>query len=256
MTIKTIKVLIVEDEEHNRRLLSGMIRQLRPQWTVADVTESVAETIEWLQNNTADIIFMDIQLADGICFSIFEKVTIDTPIVFTTAYDNYAIRAFKVNSIDYLLKPLKEEDLRSAIEKFEKQLSTKASDLNFNELMNAVLQGVKKFRTRFLVHGTKAYYKIDVEQIAYFYSSNKITFARLFDKTDHILDASLESIEDEIDPERYFRAGRNIIVNINAVVSFEDYFGGKLILRLNPPFEEQVTVSRLKNTAFKQWLGK
>ncbi len=256
MITNIVKLLIVEDEIPNQQLLSGMVHKLRPEWKVVGCTDSVSETVEWLSEQSADLIFMDIQLSDGICFSVFERLEITTPVIFTTAYDNYAISAFKVNSIDYLLKPIKESELRYAIEKFEKQTTTKPSDLNISDLLEAVKNGVKKYRTRLLVHGAKAYYKIEVDNVAYFYSFNKITFARLFDKSDHVVDHTLEELEYELNPDIFFRASRNLIVNIKSIVSFEDYFGGKLVLKLSPPFEESVTVSRLKNRAFKEWVGK
>ena len=127
-------VLIIEDEKHNQRLLQGMINSLRPQWTIVELLESVADSIEWLQSNSADIIFMDIQLADGVCFSIFEKIDVTTPVIFTTAYDNYAIQAFKVNSIDYLLKPIKEEELLKSIEKFERNIALISKTPNYRAL--------------------------------------------------------------------------------------------------------------------------
>jgi DNA-binding LytR/AlgR family response regulator len=251
-----MKILIIEDEQYNQRMLQGMLKQLRPQWTIAAITDSVADTVEWLQNNQPDLIFMDIQLVDGICFSIFERIEINQPVVFTTAYDNYAIQAFKVNSIHYLLKPIKELELEQAINKFERNQKTTAYETDFSELLKAIRDGEKKYRTRFLIQGGTAYYKIEVKDIAYFYSENKITFAVMFQGKEHSIDFTLDALEEELDPEVFFRANRQLMVNINAVQKFEDYFGGKLALKLTPPFKETVTVSRLKNTAFKSWFGK
>lgn len=251
-----MKVLIVEDEVHNQRLLQGMIQNIRPSWDLTDVTDSVADSVEWLSHNSADLIFMDVQLVDGLCFSIFDKVEVDTPVIFTTAYDNYAIQAFKVNSIDYLLKPIKEADLLAAVEKFERRTELETSKPNFNEILNAIKNGEKKFRNRILIHGAKAYTKIEIDSVAYFYSLNRITFACLFDKSEHQVDMTLEMLEEQINPEQFFRVNRAMILNINAITSFEDYFGGKLVVKTIPQFSEQITVSRLKNSAFKQWMGK
>ncbi|MGE4287239.1 MAG: LytR/AlgR family response regulator transcription factor [Salinivirgaceae bacterium] len=251
-----MKVLIVEDEVYNQRMLQGMLKQLRPHWTIAAITDSVADTVAWLQNNHPDLIFMDIQLVDGICFSIFERIPINQPIVFTTAYDNFAIQAFKVNSIHYLLKPIKEQELEQAIGKFEQNHKTTGTEANFSELLKAIRDGEKKYRTRFLIQGGTAYYKLEVNDIAYFYSENKITFAVLFQGKEHVVDFTLDALEEELNPDVFFRANRQLMVAINAVQKFEDYFGGKLALKLTPPFKETVTVSRLKNTAFKTWFGK
>lgn len=251
-----MKVLIVEDELYNQRMLQGMLKQLRPQWTIAAITDSVADTVAWLQNNHPDLIFMDIQLVDGICFSIFERIEINQPVVFTTAYDNYAIQAFKVNSIHYLLKPVKELELEQAINKFERNQKVIRHETNFSDLLKAIRDGEKKYRTRFLIQGGTAYYKIEVKDIAYFYSENKITFAVMFQGKEHSIDFTLDALEEELNPDVFFRANRQLMVHINAVQKFEDYFGGKLALKLTPPFKETVTVSRLKNTAFKNWIGK
>jgi DNA-binding LytR/AlgR family response regulator len=251
-----MRVLIIEDEIHNQRLLNGMIAELRPQWMVAEILESVSDSVEWLQSNKVDLIFMDIQLVDGVCFSIFEKTEINTPVIFTTAYDNFAIQAFKVNSIDYLLKPVKEEELLRAIEKYEKQTISRVQMPNYADMLDILRNNEKRFRNRILIHGAKSYFKIEVSDVAYFYSESKITFARMSDKSDYPVDMTLEMLEDELNPDLFFRAGRNILVHINSVISFEDYFGGKLILKLQPPFGETITVSRLKNSAFKLWIGK
>lgn len=252
-----MNILIVEDEKHNQRLIKDMIGKLRPKWKITGITDSVSESVDWLKQHTADLIFMDIQLADGLCFSIFEAVKVNTPVVFTTAFDSYAIQAFKVNSIDYLLKPVKANELEAAILKFEHQQNNdKKTSPNYSELLEIIRNGQKKYRTRFMIHGPRNYIKIDVKDIAYFYSTNRITYARLFDSSDHQVDMSLEEIDEQIDPDMFFRANRSIIININAITLFEDYFGGKLVLKTTPPFDDPITISRLKNASFKRWVGK
>ena len=250
-----MNILIIEDELHNQRLLSGMIAEIRPSWSIAEIIDSVSDSIEWLSENRVELIFMDIQLVDGNCFSIFDKVTVQAPIIFTTAYDNYAIQAFKVDSIDYLLKPIKESELEAAIFKFEQRLNMVFPVPDYSLILNKIANK-KKYRTRIMIHGATSYYKIDVQEVAYFYSENKITFARSFDGKDSHVDMTLEMLEEELNPETFFRAGRNIILHINSIVSFEDYFGGKLVVKLNPSFSQSITVSRLKNMAFKIWVGK
>lgn len=251
--------IIIEDEIFNLRMLKGMISSLRPDWECIGEFKSVEETVNWLHNNAhPDLVFMDIQLADGICFSIFEQVQLQKPVIFTTAYDNYAIQAFKVNSIDYLLKPIKDTDLELAITKFENLHNAPAAfeTMDYAEIFKAIKTGEKKYRTRFLIQGSTYYQKLATNDIAYFYSENKITFAVTFTKKEHIVDFTLESLEEEIDPDTFFRANRQIIVNIDAIDKIEDYFNGKLILKLIPPTHDPVTISRLKASAFKQWMGK
>jgi DNA-binding LytR/AlgR family response regulator len=256
---KKVKIILVEDEPYNLRLLQEMIKKLRPGWEVVNTFESVKESVAWLRENQhPDLFFMDIQLADGLCFSIFDQVDVKSMVIFTTAYDNYAIRAFKVNSIDYLLKPFKEKDLEAAIEKFEnlRQVPDEvASNQNYTEILNAIRHGEKKYRRRFLVSKGAAFYKLPVEEIACFFSENRITTAATFNRQNHVVDFSLEALEEQLDPETFFRVNRQVIVNIQAIEKIENYFGGKLKVQINPPFEGTVVVSRLKAMDFKEWVG-
>ncbi|MFO7658252.1 MAG: LytTR family DNA-binding domain-containing protein [Bacteroidales bacterium] len=254
-----MKVLIIEDEIHNRRMLEGMVLRIRPHWNIAAEIESVAESVDWLKENHPDLIFMDIQLTDGICFSIFGQINVECPVIFTTAYDTYAIQAFKVNSIDYLLKPVKENELANAIIKYEQISGLKNRNQNavdYSEILSAICNGEKKYRKRFLIHGTSSYFRLNIEEIAYFYCKNKITFAVTFAAKEHIVDYTLENLEEELNPDDFFRANRHTILHINSVQKIEDYFGGKLHIRLIPPFNHEVVVSRLKNTTFKDWVGR
>lgn len=262
-----VRVIIIEDELHNSRLLEGMVKSLRPDWKIVAVLESVEESVEWLKNSDApDLILMDIQLSDGISFSILSQVTIDpkTQIVFTTAYDQYAIRAFKVNSVDYLLKPIKEEELESAFLKFESRLQTKSPvqadyDENkayYKDLVSSILSGKREYRTRFLISGIRDYIKVETKDIAFFYSKNKATFAVGFDRVEHLLDYTLEQLENEVDPKVFYRANRQVIVNIDAVMKVSNASGNKLQVITNPEVMFDVTVSRLKASEFKKWLGK
>ena len=250
-------VIIIEDEDYNVKLLEGMLRKIRPEWNVVHVFDSVKSTVEYFKNNAQpNLIFMDIQLADGISFSIFDQVEITCPIIFTTAYDEYAIQAFKVVSVDYLLKPLKDSDLERAIVKFETLEYSLQSNEVYKELLDVIRTGAKKYRTRFLIQGHSTYTSLDVSDIAYFYSESKITFAVTFAQKEHIVNFSLEQLEDELSKENFFRLNRKYIANIKAIDSFEDFFGGKLIVHFTIPMKESVTVSRLKNSLFKEWMGK
>lgn len=256
---RNVNIIIAEDEEHNLRMLMETVEKLRPDWNICGTFESVKSTVEWLNNNRhPDLMFLDVQLADGLCFSIFEQLDVDSMVIFTTAYDTYAIRAFKVNSIDYLLKPFKESDLASALEKFERLTAIsdqipRAND--FRELLKAIRNGEKKYRKRFLISKGGGYITLDADEIAYFYSENRITTAVSFEKRNHIVDFALDSLEEQLDPEMFFRANRQLIVNFRAVRRIDNHFGGKLKLYLIPQFEGDLLVSRLKAMAFRQWLG-
>ena len=254
-----MNVIIIEDEDYNVKFLQGMLQKIRPDWSVTATFDSIKSSVEYFRNNAQpDLIFMDIQLVDGLSFSIFDQVSISCPIIFTTAFDEYAIQAFKVMSIDYLLKPLKETDLEQAISKFEtiKDAQNQQNEGIYKELLNVIRNGERKYRTRFLIQGRSNYTKLETNDIAYFYSENKITFAVTFARKEHIVNFSLEQLEEELSKEDFFRLNRKYIANIKAIQSFEDFFGGKLIVHLTIPTQEKITVSRLKNSAFKEWMGK
>lgn len=263
----TIRLVIVEDELHNSRMLKGMTEKIRPYWKIEAVLESVEESVAWFKEYSApDVILMDIELSDGICFSIFKQLDseLDSRIIFTTAYDEYAIRAFKVNSIDYLLKPINQEELEQAFVKFEKlygQDSKEPKPLqsfreSFEHLFDAIMTGKKEYRTRFLISGIQGYQKLETHAIAYVYSDNKLTFAVDFNKKEYTLDYSLEQLETELDPKQFFRVNRKMILNIDAVVKLSNDLGGKLKVMSKPPTDFDITVSRLKAGEFKLWMGK
>lgn len=255
-----MNVVIIEDELHNLRLLKGMIQTLRPNWEVAGTFESVKQSVKWLMENPQpDLILMDIQLTDGICFSIFKQVDVKSSIIFTTAFDTYAIQAFKVNSIDYLLKPIKEIELEKALEKLEHQhnkmlIGTEKAD--YTEIIKAISSGQKEFRKRFMISAGNKYFKINTSEIACFFSENKITTAHTFSNQKYVVDFTLERLEEELNPADFFRADRRSIINIDAISRFEDFFGSKLVVKLKSPFNEKITVSRLKAPSFKVWFGK
>ncbi len=258
-----ITLLIIEDEAHNSRMLHDMIEKLRPDWTILAILESVEESILWFKSNKAPaLILMDMQLSDGICFTIFEKVKINpsSRIIFTTAYDEYAIRAFKVNSIDYLLKPIEEEELEKAFQKFEQLIENESSPMEniyeYTRLLHSVLSGKKEYRTRFLISGITSYQKLEADEIAYFYSDNKLTFAVDNSGKEYTLDYNLEQLENELNPTHFFRANRKTIVHFNSVKKMSNELGSRLKVELSPLPEFDVIVSRLKATDFKIWMGK
>jgi len=260
------RVVIIEDESHNSTMLKGLVNELRPDWKIVAILESVKDSIEWLRDNKApDLMLVDIQLSDGLSFSIFREIDpgISSRIIFTTAYDEYAIRAFQVNSIDYLLKPIKKEDLESSFRKYEeilaayplwRQFSEDDRDY-FSRVVDSIIDGRKEYRTRLLIQGFKSYTKLETKDIAFIYSDNKITFAVDFSGKEYMLNYNLEQLESELNPELFFRANRKIIVSLKAVKSVYKDRDGKLILNTEPPAKFTPGISRIKAADFKNWLG-
>jgi DNA-binding LytR/AlgR family response regulator len=255
-----MKVAIVEDEIPNMRMLAAMLLSLRPRWEVVARLESVRQSVAFFSaGEQPDLVLMDIQLSDGPCFSIFDQVEVRSSIIFTTAFDQYAIQAFRVNSIDYLLKPVKEIDLERALTKFETlrtQMPLQVPSFDYPAIHQSIRTGQKAYRKRFLVTAGSRYYKLDTGDIACFESENRITTAITWTGEKHVVDFSLDRLEEELDPDYYFRADRKTIIHIDLISRFEDYFGNKLIVRLKSPVNDKITVSRLKASAFKMWVGK
>jgi len=248
------KILIIEDEEANADRLQRFLLKIRPAMEVLDVLDSVKKSIAWLsENESPDLIIMDIRLADGLCFEIFQQADVKSPVIFTTAYDEYAIKAFKYNSIDYLLKPVDKDELEAAINKFE-QLSTQSFDqqLLIEHLLTAMQP--KAFRTRFLIPYRDGYQRINAGDVAFFYSQVGINYAHLFNGETVIIPQTLETLEQQLDPAVFFRANRQYIVHINSIEKVHNYFNSKLKLEIKNCTDPDVIVSRTKAPLFKAWL--
>lgn len=251
--------LIIEDEVPAQHLLQELVQELRPAWKHAACLDSVESAVKWLKNHPhPEVIFMDIQLADGLSFEILDQVDIESMIIFTTAYDEYAVRAFKVNSIDYLLKPIKKSELAGALQKYErytkKMFHSRNKTIDVAELLNAVTEAKPKYRTRVLVSVGEVFFPLPIEGVAYIFSRHRISSAISFDGKRHVIDFTLDRLEEQLDPEMFFRANRQFIVNIKAVSKIHTFFNGKLILETRPKYEKKVTISREKARQFKRWL--
>ena len=209
-----MKTVIIEDEKAAVRNLTSLLYEVKPEAEIDAVLDSIGSTIEWFGSHPMpDLVFMDIHLADGSAFEIFEHISITCPIIFTTAYDEYALRAFKVNSIDYLLKPVHKERLESAIQKFERFSGMGKGELNkllgIEQLLHSFAERQEKqYRTRFLISGAKRFYTIQVGDIAYFYSLDKVTFAVTKDGKAHVVDLPLSKLEEQLDGRVFFRVNR------------------------------------------------
>lgn len=263
-----IKVAIIEDEVPAARLLHETIRSLRPDWEVQILPGTIEESVEWFRANPhPDILFLDIQLTDGNSFMFIEQARPDSMIVFTTAYDEYAVRAFTVNSIDYLLKPIHQERLLQTIERFENLTEKYIHDFNTESRLLEVLEGLsdtqrlsggrnKKYRTRFLISsGSNKLFTLAVSDVAYFYSENKYTFVVTKSNKEYLLDFALDKLCEQLDPDVFFRTNRQTLVSVDAIQRIEPYFLGKAAVHVIPPFKDKIIVSKDKIAAFKVWLN-
>jgi DNA-binding LytR/AlgR family response regulator len=253
-----MRVLIIEDERQAASRLQQLVKQVNPDIGIAGITDSVKSSCRWLSENPLpDLIFMDIHLGDGTSFEIFEKVNISVPVVFTTAYDEYALKAFKVNSIDYLLKPIDEAELAAALKKFS-QIATKGPGLgavigNLNQVMNMLS---RKFKERFVIRVGEHLRTIEVKDILFFFSQDKATFCTTSDKRNHILDFTLDQLEGMIDPDMFYRINRKYLVRSTAITDIVAYSNSRLRLVLSGSDDKDVVVAREKVQDFKEWLDR
>lgn len=253
-TVSLMNILIIEDEINAYEYLHSMLKKIDPLMQVVAHLDSVEESVNWLhQNEHPQIIFMDIQLADGLCFEIFNYVEVKAPIIFTTAFDQYAIEAFKVNSIDYLLKPIIPENLRKAIDKYKARHAH--PDANYAQQLQSTFATLNKQKKhRCLVKRGNHFEFIEVSDIAFVYSENSITFLHTFDGKRHLYNHTVEGLMKTLDETLFFQISRNQIININAVQKIHPYFNQRLKLELNLPTEMEFLVSRSKLTPFKDWI--
>lgn len=250
-----MKVLIIEDEIPAAKRLAKLVMQFRPNAQILEVIDSVDGAIKWLNTfEKPDLLFMDIQLSDGLSFDIFNHTEIQSPIIFTTAYDQYTLKAFKVNSVDYLLKPIDPDELEKAFLKFDKIFRQPQSyDTSAIENLLKVMTQ-KEYKSRFLVKVGQQLTYIPVEDISYFYSDDGLLCAKTINGKRHILDYTLDQLEQVLDPSQFFRINRKIITRINAINKIHTYFNSRLKLELLPKTELEVIVSRDRVGGFKKWL--
>lgn len=249
-----MNIVIIEDERPAAEKLQKAIKACKADAQLLAVLSSVQSAVQWLQQNQQpDLLFMDIQLTDGLSFKIFEQVKINCPVIFTTAYDDYWQQAFEYNSIDYLLKPIKQEKLENVFKKFESIKQYFSS--NLQQLIQQHNSGPEKFRKRFLVKRGTDYFTIKADDIAYFYAIQKLVC--MVDKEGHkfILDKSLTDIEKEIEPAAFYRVNRKYLINITAIKKIKAYPKSKLELEVAPSTGEEIIISQENVSAFKEWMG-
>ncbi|RYY30375.1 MAG: response regulator transcription factor [Chitinophagaceae bacterium] len=259
-----MNILIVEDEELAVKKLQKTLASVDPDAKVVAITDSIKSTVEWLEANDApDLILMDIELSDGQSFEIFSRVQLKSAVIFTTSYDEYALKAFKVNSIDYLLKPVQKEDLETALKKFNDmkmmyKVEPAKNEVNVESLIKELRNKLqpKEYRKRFLVKNAQKLVSIEVEEIAYFFSDGRLNFFKTYDNKKYVVDYTMDELEDMLNPERYFRISRSFYIAVDSVEQIHDYFGNRLLLHLKPEVDKEAIVSREKVSDFKRWMGK
>lgn len=250
-----MRVVIIEDEQLAARRLESMIIAANPQIEVVAKLESVEESVEWFRKNPhPDLIFLDIHLEDDLSFVIFDKVQVNSPIIFTTAFDEYAIRAFKLKSIDYLLKPIVQEELNNAIRKYQDMVTPVRQMVDISSIYSLITRQNPSYKERFSITVGQKIKTFTVPEIGYFYSSDGISFMVLKNKSEYPVDESLEELTQQLNPKDFFRINRKYLVKIDSIANVHIYPKSHLKLELTPLTKEEVFVSIDKVTSFKKWL--
>jgi DNA-binding LytR/AlgR family response regulator len=250
-------VLIIEDEPHAAERLEKLIREVLPSCKVVGTFDTVKKSVQWFKSNPSpEIVFMDIQLADGLSFSIFEQCEVKSPVIFTTAFDEYALKAFKVNSIDYILKPVDKDDLAKALTKLNTlSRSETSTKVLLDNIGQAVQMLMKKYKSRFVIKVGEHLKTIDIESVRYFYSQDKTTFCVTEDNRNFIFDYTLEQLEEMLDPAIFFRINRKYLVRSSSIQDIITYTNSRLKLVLKGSQDKDIIVARERVQEFKNWLN-
>lgn len=249
-----MKVLILEDETLAADRLEGMLREIQPNVDIIGRLKSVATSVEWLNANARpDLIVTDIRLLDGLCFDIFSQVKVDSPVIFTTAYDQYAIRAFEVNSVDYLLKPIEREKLEVSLQRVQQRKAEPAPD--YSRVLDLIKNASQPaFKSRFMVRLGQRIVAITTDKIGYFFSESKLTYIVTLDGKKLPIDQPLDELIDILDPKRFFRVNRQFIVAFESIAEIHPYFKGRIKIVLQPKTDEEVVISSDRTPEFKRWI--
>ncbi len=250
-----MKTIIIEDEKPAARRLARLLADFDVEVSV--MLHSVEESINWFRNNEhPDLIFLDIQLSDGLSFEIFDEIEVQSSIIFTTAYDEYALQAFKLNSIDYLLKPIDDEDLENAVKKYRSiQPKTQKLSLDFDDIKKLLVNPIEReYKKRFTIRVGQHLKIVNADEVECFFSENKGTYAATIDGRNYLMDTTLENLESELSPKIFFRVSRKFYVNVNHIKDIISYTNSRLQIKLNHFSEQEVIVSRERVRDFKLWL--
>ncbi|WP_420582601.1 LytR/AlgR family response regulator transcription factor [Reichenbachiella sp.] len=251
------RVIIVEDEPLAAQKLSRQLKNVDPDIEILATLGSVSATVDFLSSDSVDLVFLDIHLGDDLSFSIFEKVQVSAPVIFTTAYDEYAIKAFKVNSIDYLLKPVNKTDLKQALTKYYEQRQSLQTPVDYQLLIQTLQSGTSEsYQSRFLVYKGDKVKSVEVEAIAYFFAEGKYVY--LVDKggQEFLIDYTLDKLKECLNPQHFFRINRQFVIHIQSIQEMTTYTKGRLKIDLNPPAKKDAIVSIERASTFKNWLNK
>jgi DNA-binding LytR/AlgR family response regulator len=249
-----MNILIIEDEPQTARILKEIIEKIEPGARIGGITESIMRSVEYLSAHQPDLIFMDIQLADGLSFEIFSRVEVKCPVIFCTAYDQYTMQAFKSNGIEYILKPVKEEDIRAAFEKIKKLQQVFSQDKQVLTSIQQLFSVRKNYKSSILIRFRESYIPVAIDSIAVFLLEDEVVYAYRFDQQKHAVFKPLDEIEASLDPSLFFRINRQTLLNRNAIREIQPYFNRKAIVKLPFKLNQQLVVSRLKVTPFMQWI--
>lgn len=252
-----MKVLIIEDEDPAAKRLQKLLKEIEPGINVVGQIVSVSSAVKWFgEHEQPDLLFSDIQLSDGLSFEIFKSVEVTCPVIFTTAYDQYAIDAFKVNSVDYLLKPIKREELEKAVAKFKKiSAAPVAPAIDLSKLLQTLNPVGTEYKKRFVVRYGEHIKTIDIEEVVYFYTEDKVTFLCTKDGRRYVIDYNLDTLDASLDPKSFFRINRQYIIGIHSIAEMFAYTKSRVLIKLNPPAKHETIVSTERSADFKHWLG-
>jgi two-component system LytT family response regulator len=249
-----MNLLIIEDEPASAQRLKKMAEEIDPDLRVLDILDSISASVEYFRNHTTpDLVLLDIHLADGLSFEIFREVEVNCPVIFTTAYDQYAIQAFKVNSIDYLMKPVKKAELAEAFRKLKKLAPVKP-DYNLALLAEVIAKQKKEYLKRLVIRIGQQIKILDIKDLAYFYIEEKIVFTVNFKSDRYPVDLSLDQLEEQLDPERFFRINRGFIVSLESIEAMYTYSKARIKIKLKPPCDLETITSTERSAGFREWL--
>lgn len=247
-------ILIFEDETLAAEKITAALREIDPACSILGVMKSVESATEWLtQHAHPELIIADIQLLDGLSFEIFQQVKVSSPVIFTTAYDQYAIRAFDVNSIDYLLKPVQQEKLAESLQKMRSRTRS-ADPVAYDEVLKLLRQNQPEYKSRFMVRIGQRIMAVPVEKIAYFFSESKLTYIVTTENRRYPFDLPLDEIDVQLNPKTFFKINRQYIINFSAIAEIHPYFKGRIKLKLTPDQPDEIVVSSERSPEFKKWL--
>lgn len=249
-----MKAIIVEDEKPARENLEKLLTVLEPSIEIQAKLDSVSSTVKWLMNNQTDLIFLDIHLADDLSFKIFEQVKVETPVIFTTAYDQYAIRAFKVNSVDYLLKPIDQAELAQSLHKF-KTTHQVLHNVDFQKIMETIAQPPKSYQERFMVSRGEKVMSVTIDQIAYFEGEDRYVYLIKKDGLRYIIDYKLSDLEELLDPKHFYRLNRSFITHFSSIKNIYSISKSRVKVELDPSARREIVVSSENTQDFKHWLN-